>query len=183
MGIFESAVAIFTNIPADVKALVTSPGTAITVGAAELLSDPVGTVTGVSFPVGIGLGDIVGIATGGGSSATGGGVSTFQGSQPSAAGAVNITGFGGGNGKTATRTIVQTLDLTTMKITAQKVIEGSPKLMNKDVAAMRKVLKVSADLRKRTPKQKTKPSQMTEMKNAIMQRAIFGLGCPTKSDS
>lgn len=98
--------------------------------------------------------------------------------RPSSTGAIDITGFGGGNGKTATRTIVETLDLATLRITSRKIMEGSPKLMNKDVAAMRKVLKISAALRKSTPRVATRPSKTTELKNAILNKAIAGAsGC------
>jgi len=164
MGLFDAALAIITNVPSDVG---------------RVIDDPFGTVRAdVLDPLGIGsvsvstpIGELSTVPVAGPSP-----LPTTIVVQEAREGIVDITGFGGGNGKTATRTIVQTLDLATNRIVSQKVLEGSPKLMNKDVSAMRKVLRISADLRKKTPKQATKPSKMTELKNAIVNSAIANAG-------
>jgi len=164
MSLFDSALAIITNIPSDVG---------------RVVEDPFGTVrTDVLAPLGIGsvsvntpIGEVRADPF-----ATPSPLPTTTIVEAQGIPVFDTTGFGGGNGKTATRTIVQTMDLDTGRIISQKFLEGSPKLMNKDVAAMKKVLRISADLRSKTPKQATKPSKMTELKNAIVNSAIANAG-------
>jgi len=89
-----------------------------------------------------------------------------------AGGAVDTTGFGGGNGRTATRTVVETMDLASGNITRRKVMPGSPFLMNADVKAAKKVFRQSAALAKRIPRRTVKESATTQLKNAAIDSAI-----------
>jgi len=134
--------------------------------ASEVIAAPLDVLSGV-------VGGVTGIA---GSIAGVGGLA--GGAQPG--GPVNATGFGGGNGKTATRTIVQTMDLATGEIIRVQMLAGSPKLMNKDVAAARKVARVRASLNKTTPTKTTKVSPMKTLQNSIVQAAIANVSCPPK---
>ena len=96
---------------------------------------------------------------------------------------VDSTGFGGGNGRTATRTIVQTMDLLTGKIVRQKFMEGSPKLMNKDVAAAKKVIRTAGKLQRALPKKTVRESPATQLKDAVIAKAIRNANqddCPPK---
>lgn len=187
MSIWDRALTIITDVPRDVQTTIRNPAgfpAAVGAGLVEIGLDPIGALTGLTPGVSVTglLTDLADAVTGTGASgdvATGG--FTTGGQQLPATGQItNITGFGGGNGKTATRTIVQTLDLATMTIIAEKIMEGSPKLMNKDVNAMRKVLRISAELRKKTPKQTVHPSKLTELKNRLIDNAMSGAACPPK---
>lgn len=86
-------------------------------------------------------------------------------------GPVDTTGFAGGNGRTATRTIVQTMDLATGQIIRQKTMPGSPRLMNSDVAAARKVIKSVGKLHNQMPRRTVKEGEVTKLKNAAVQAA------------
>jgi len=95
---------------------------------------------------------------------------------------VDMTGFGGGNGRQATRTIVETMDLATGKIIRRKVMAGSPHLMNKDVSAAKKVFRVSAKLHGRMPRRTVKESKSKQLVEAATQAAISAVTCPPKKD-
>lgn len=87
-------------------------------------------------------------------------------------GAVDATGFGGGNGRTATRTVVETMDLASGTIIRRRMLPGSPFLMNSDVKAAKRVFKKSADLAKRIPRKTIRQSPTQELKDAAIEAAI-----------
>jgi len=127
--------------------------------AGAVLADPVGSV----------LGPVAGIA----SLATGlVGLEGIGVPAQQANGVVDTTGFGGGNGRTATRTIVQTMDLATGQIIRMKTMPGSPRLMNSDVAAARKVIKSVGKLHNQMPRRTVKESQATKLKDAAIAAAL-----------
>jgi len=99
-----------------------------------------------------------------------------------AAGVVDMTGFGGGNGREATRTIVETMDLATGKIIRRKILPGSPHLMNKDIAAAKKVFRATAELHKRMPRRTIKESKSKQLTDAATNAAISAVTCPPKKD-
>ena len=84
---------------------------------------------------------------------------------------VDLTGFGGGNGRFSKRTIVQTLDQSTGQI-SQKVMSGAPHIMNSDIRAAKKVFRQSAKLHSRMPRRTVKESETTKLKNAAVQKAL-----------
>jgi len=132
--------------------------TAPVAGAAAILADPLGAVEAVAGgPIAL-AGQLVGLDQ--------------IGVPASRNGVVDSTGFGGGNGRTATRTIVQTMDLVTGNIIRVKTMPGSPRLMNSDVAAARKVIKSVGKLHNQMPRRKTKESDTTKLKNSLMQAAL-----------
>jgi len=122
-----------------------------------LVADPIGTVTGAvggvtTAALGLaGIGDIAATAQNG---------------------VIDTTGFGGGNGRTATRTIVQTMDLATGAIIRTKTMPGSPRLMNSDVAAARKVIKSVGKLHNQMPRRTVKDSPATKLKDAAIAAAL-----------
>jgi len=87
-------------------------------------------------------------------------------------GTVNTTGFSGGNGRFATRTVVQTMDTLTGKIVKSKTMPGSPYLMNSEVAGLRKVVKKSANLSKRIPRKTVKQSLSSQLTEAVKMKAM-----------
>jgi len=138
--------------------------------AGAVLADPVGSVLG---PVGA-VADIALGAVG----LQGLGVPAGNGN-----GVVDTTGFGGGNGRTATRTVVQTMDLLTGQIIRVKTMPGSPRLMNSDVAAARKVIKSVGKLHNQMPRRVVKESEATKLKNAAIAAAMQRtqqIDCPPK---
>lgn len=142
-----------TGIVAGITGTAQAPGG----GTAPGIS-PVGLVSGVLGVPGNVLGtaqDLLGGVLGGG-----------------AGGAVDSTGFGGGNGKTATRTVVETMDLMTGAITRRKIMPGSPFLMNSDVKAAKRVFRQSANLQKRLPRKTVKASATSQLKDAAIDAAI-----------
>ncbi len=94
------------------------------------------------------------------------------GAAATAAASVDTTGFGGGNGSVATRTVVETMDLKTGAIVRRRVLPGSPFLMNSEIKAAKKVFRQSAALAKRIPRKTVKESATTQLKEAAIQAAI-----------
>jgi len=95
-------------------------------------------------------------------------------------GAVDMTGFGGGNGTFATRTVVETMNLLTGQIVRRKVMEGSPHIMNKDVAAAKKVFRQTRKLDARMPRKTVRESKTKQLTDAAIQKAIRDVNkdCP-----
>jgi len=93
---------------------------------------------------------------------------------------VNTTGFAGGNGRVATKTIVQTMDLATGKIIRQKEMPGSPFMMNSEVRAAKKVFRQSRNLNNKLPRRTVKESAATRLKNACIEGAISKAACDPK---
>ena len=80
--------------------------------------------------------------------------------------------LGGGNGRFAKQTIVQTIDLTTGQVVRQVTMNGAPWLMNSEVSGLgrvsRKVRKASRKIPTRTRRQ----SLGEELKEAAIEKAI-----------
>jgi len=108
----------------------------------------------------------------------GGLVAPILGSVLGTGGAVNTTGFSGGNGRFATRTIVETMDTTSGKIVKRKTLPGSPYLMNTEVAGLRKVVKKSNNLQKRIPRRTVKQSTTSKLTEAVQMKAIQNVQLP-----
>lgn len=163
MGFLDSAIQQVGGLLGSVAALDPTgiTGTALTLTglsttAAPGITTPAGAITGlIESPLGL-LDQITGGILGG---VTGGGV-------------VDSTGFGGGNGSVATRTVVETMDLKTGKIVRRKVMPGSPFLMNSEIKAAKKVFRQSAALSKRIPRKTVRESATTQLKNAAIEAAI-----------
>lgn len=90
---------------------------------------------------------------------------------------VDTTGFGGGNGKESTRTIVETMDLRTGKIVRRKILAGSPHLMNKDIAAARKVFRATSKLHARMPRRTVRESKTKQLTDAAVDKALRSVNC------
>jgi len=86
----------------------------------------------------------------------------------------DLTGFSGGNGSRSTRTLVQTLDIASGRITTV-IKAGSPFMMNKDVGIMRRVIKQTGALAQKIPRKMSKPSEMTQLKNQLVRNAFQGV--------
>jgi len=153
--------------------------------------DPTGVVGGVLGTVGLGGAAGPGGQLGLAGPAGGGGV--LQGIFDTAQQVINLpgallpgggqqdmTGFSGGNGSRSTRTLVQTLDINTGRITTV-IKAGSPHLMNSDVKVMRRVIKQTAALEKRIPRRTVKESEMTKLKNQVIRNAFQGVTCAPKA--
>lgn len=99
-------------------------------------------------------------------------------------GAVDMTGFSGGNGSRSTRTIVETMDLASGQIISRRILPGSPHMMNSDIKAAKKVFRQSAALQKRMPRKTVRESDATKLKNALVSKAMNsatgGECCPPK---
>lgn len=89
-----------------------------------------------------------------------------------------LQGFSRGNGRTANRTLVQTLDLASGRIIRTRVLPGTPFLMNADVQAAKRVFKLSSKLHGKMPRRTVKESEVTKLKNAAVQQAIANVSCP-----
>lgn len=89
-----------------------------------------------------------------------------------------LQGFSRGNGKTANRTLVQTLDLTTNRIVRTTVHPGTPYMMNSDIQAAKKVFRQSRQLHARMPRRTVKESQVTKLKDAAIEQAMRNVTCP-----
>lgn len=71
----------------------------------------------------------------------------------------------------ATQTIVQSLDAAG-NVVKQKILEGSPFLMNKDILAAKRVFKLSGKLASRLPKKTVKQSLTSRLKDELIHHAI-----------
>lgn len=79
-----------------------------------------------------------------------------------------------------TRTIVQTLSADGT-VVRQKVLRGSPHLMNRDLMIAKRVFNVSTKLHAKLPRKTVKESEVTALKNRIVKNALdkAGAPCPT----
>jgi len=153
----------------------TGTGGALTViDPLSLLAD----ILGLPFDVVQGALETVGLSGG-----TGQGPGGFAGLEGAVRGLpANLQGFSRGNGRTANRTVVQTLDLMTNKIVRNRILPGTPHMMNSDIRAAKKVFRQSADLHSKMPRRTVKESETTKMKNQIVQAAVQKVICPPKCD-
>jgi len=131
--------------------LVTGLAGTVTALPGQIVGEAIGAVSGIA--------GIPGQILGGGAAAAG-------------AGTVDMTGFGGGNGSVATRTIVETMDLRTGQIVRRKIMEGSPHIMNKDISAAKKVFRSVRKLDARLPKKTRARSKTKELADAAVDKAI-----------
>jgi len=116
-------------------------------GTIGQLLNPVSQLTQVPF-------DLVGAVLGGGPG-----------------GVVDTTGFSGGNGRFATRTTVETMDTTTGQIVKMRRMPGSPKLMNSEVRAAKRVIKTVAKLHAKIPRRTVSESKMKKLTDAAIDEA------------
>jgi len=86
--------------------------------------------------------------------------------------AIGLVGFGGGNGRQSTRTIIQTIDTATGQITRQKVKEGTPYLMNKEISTLRKVTNAVRRADRRIPRKTVKESRVKSLTREITENAL-----------
>jgi len=160
-----------TGAPAPVAAL-TGPAAAVAGGGGPLdvLADVIGTV--VATPIGL-IEGAAGIIEG---------VAGIPGAILGGDGAAAAAPVTGGNGRVHTRTIVQTVDNATGQVIKQKIMMGSPHMMNSDIQAAKKVFRQSAKLAARMPRRTVKQSAASKLTDAVTQRAIQnvqgGDSCP-----
>jgi len=81
-------------------------------------------------------------------------------------------GISGGNGATATRTLIQTVDLATGLITALDIRTGSPFLMNNDVRKIRGLSKKLLRAAGKVPRRTAKTTPQKQLTNAVIQRTL-----------
>jgi len=81
-------------------------------------------------------------------------------------------GITGGNGATATRTLIQTVDLATGLITALDIRPGSPFLMNNDVRKIRGLSKKLLKAAGKVPRRTAKTTPQKQLTNAVIQRTL-----------
>ena len=83
-----------------------------------------------------------------------------------------IGAMGGGNGRFATVTTVTTIDTATGQPVKQKVLQGSPFLMSKEVAHMKSVFRKINRVHGKMPSKTRKPSMTTMLKDAIQDKMM-----------
>jgi len=176
MGILDGLIEAVTGVIAQVP-VVGAP-------AAQVISQATD-VVGLTSPAGAGpggglLGNIIGVATSPLDilqGAIGGVVGQIGGKT------VDLTGFGGGNGRFATRTIVETLDTQTGVVVKRRTMPGSPHIMNSEIRAAKKVFRQSRKLESRLPRRTVKQSKSSQLSEAAIDKAIRDTqsgDCPTK---
>ncbi len=131
-------------------------------GPLDVLADVIGTV--VATPIGLieGAAGIIG------------GVAGIPGALLGIDGAA-AQPVTGGNGKVHTRTIVQTVDNATGQVIKQKILMGSPHMMNSDIQAAKKVFRQSAKLAARMPRRTVKQSKSAQLTEAAQNKALQNL--------
>jgi len=102
------------------------------------------------------------------------GESIFTPEQQDAVGADGL----GGNGMTFRRTIVLTIRSADGVIVRQKVLEGSPHIMNKDIQIAKRVFRASTKLGARLPKKVVKRSRRSMLTDQVMENALERASCP-----
>ena len=141
-------------------------------GPLDILADVVGSV--VATPIGLlaGAGALIEGVAGIPGALLGG---------DAAAAAAPMPGTGG-NGRVHTRTIVQTVDNFTGQVLKQKIMMGSPHIMNSEIQAAKKVFRQSAKLHARMPRRPVKQSANAQLTEAVLDRAkrnvMGGDSCP-----
>ncbi len=93
-----------------------------------------------------------------------------------------IGGGVGGNGLTFTRTIVQSVDARDGTVLRQQVLQGSPHLMNRDLAVAKRVFRLAGKLHRRMPKRTVRMSRAKLLTQQVVENALerAALPCPTK---
>jgi len=96
--------------------------------------------------------------------------------------AIDTTGFSGGNGNFATRTIVQTMNTLTGRIVKRKILAGSPHIMNSEIRAAKKVFRQAQKLHARLPRRTVRESKQTQLTKAAVDKAIRNVqqDCPPR---
>lgn len=85
------------------------------------------------------------------------------------------TGTGGESNRT--RTIVQTIN-PAGQVVRQRVLRGTPHLMNRDLMVAKRVFRVSQELHGKLPRRTVKESEVTALKNRIVKNALDKAGAP-----
>lgn len=88
------------------------------------------------------------------------------------------TGGVGGNGRTFTRTIVQSVDSETGDVLRQEVRKGTPHLMNNDLAIAKRVFRLSSKLSRRLPKKIVRMSRAKMLTQQVVENALERASCP-----
>jgi len=145
---------------AGVATAVTAPIEAVAGVATKLIGTPVDLISEVASVIPVVAG-VAGIASGG-----------------ARGGVVDTTGFGGGNGQFATRTIVETMNTMTGQIVSRKVLPGSPHLMNSEIRAAKKVFRQVRKLDARLPRKTVKTSKTKQLTDAAVDQAIRNVTGP-----
>jgi len=78
----------------------------------------------------------------------------------------------GGNGRYVTVTTVTTIDTVTGEAVRQKMLQGSPYLMNRDLMVAKRVLRTAGKLGNRFSRKTREPSKSKQLMDAIQDRAL-----------
>ncbi len=94
--------------------------------------------------------------------------------------ALGMQGFGGGNGRFAKRTIVQTLDRARGVIVSFQILNGAPHIMNSDITAAKRVFRQVSKLTQKLPRKTVKESATKKIVNAVQANVMAQLTCGVK---
>jgi len=162
-------------------------------GAIKKITSPIVKTIGGIFPAGSVIGDAartlspsIGRAAVPIAAAAAGVGAGYLGAQmlaPSAAGAPDGS-FAGGNGRYVTVTTISTIDTVTGQTVRQKMLQGSPYLMNRDLMVAKRVLRTAGKLGSRFSRKTREPSKTKQLMDAIQDRALGAVlsnaaGCST----
>lgn len=92
------------------------------------------------------------------------------------------TAGGGGNGRTRTATLVRTVDAVSGDVISERILQGSPFLMNRDLAIAKRVLKTAGKLGQKFNRKTREKSKRAVLLDAIEDKAIsqaLGVNCPS----
>lgn len=78
---------------------------------------------------------------------------------------------GGAGASNRTRTIVQTID-PAGTVVKQQVLRGSPHLMRRDLLTAKRVFRLASKLHEKLPRRTVKESEITQLKNRIVKKAL-----------
>ncbi len=88
---------------------------------------------------------------------------------------------GGGNGRFRTATLVRTVDAVTGETVSERILSGSPFLMNRDLAIAKRVLRTAGKLGRKFSRKGREKSKRSILLDAIEDKAIsqaLGVDCP-----
>jgi hypothetical protein len=91
-----------------------------------------------------------------------------------------LAAAGGGNGRFRTATLVRTVDVTTGQTVSERILSGSPFLMNKDLAIAKRVLRTANKLGRKFSRKTREKSKRAVLLDAIEDKAIsnaLGVTC------
>ena len=87
-------------------------------------------------------------------------------------GGTELAAIGGGNGREVTVTTVTTIDRATGQAIRQKVLQGSPYLMNRDMVVAKRVMRLSGKLGRKFSRKTREPSKQKMLMDAMMDKAL-----------